>query len=156
MTTYGAFGIIKNTQNQVLLVRRRDFPLWDLPGGTRQQGESFEDCVCREIREETGLTVTINICVGQYFRPLHHDKQVIFMVKLRDVNQSLMTEGPETKRLAYFSVNQLPNNLVALRRQQIRDALIHKHGLQVIEKENRLLYLLEQVIRKLSHYFQKH
>lgn len=37
---------------------------WDLPGGHLVIGELFEECVAREIQEETGLTVTIERLLG--------------------------------------------------------------------------------------------
>ena len=33
--------------------------VWILPGGGREEGESEEDCVVREVREETALTVRV-------------------------------------------------------------------------------------------------
>lgn len=38
--------------------------LWDFPGGRVEPGERFDACLKREIKEETGLKVTIG-------RPLH-------------------------------------------------------------------------------------
>lgn len=47
--------------NRLLVIQRDDIPtipypgLWDLPGGGREAGESPQDCVLRETREEVGL-----------------------------------------------------------------------------------------------------
>ena len=46
--------------NRVLLIRRGQEPLkgeWSLPGGVLELGETLEDGVCREVAEETGLSV---------------------------------------------------------------------------------------------------
>jgi 8-oxo-dGTP diphosphatase len=42
--------------------------LWEFPGGKREAGETFEQCLVREIREELG----VEISVGQLFEEIHH------------------------------------------------------------------------------------
>lgn len=45
---------------QVLLIRRGQEPLkgqWSLPGGAVELGETLEEAICREVLEETGLSV---------------------------------------------------------------------------------------------------
>jgi len=33
--------------------------MWEFPGGTREEGETLEECLVREIREELDLTVRV-------------------------------------------------------------------------------------------------
>jgi mutator protein MutT len=43
--------------------------LWEFPGGKREAGETFEQCLVREIREELG----VEISVGELFEEIVHD-----------------------------------------------------------------------------------
>jgi 8-oxo-dGTP pyrophosphatase MutT (NUDIX family) len=53
----GGRAILEDEQQRVLLMKRSDLGLWDLPGGSADEGESAEGCVVREVYEETGLRV---------------------------------------------------------------------------------------------------
>ena len=51
--------------------RRADAHLvgcWEFPGGKREAGETFEQCLAREIREELGVAIT----VGDLFEEIAH------------------------------------------------------------------------------------
>ncbi|WP_230295949.1 NUDIX domain-containing protein [Deinococcus sp. 6GRE01] len=50
-------GVAVVRGESVLLVRRGDNALWDVPGGGADAGETPEDTGRRELREETGLSV---------------------------------------------------------------------------------------------------
>ncbi|MFJ2148774.1 NUDIX hydrolase [Streptomyces microflavus] len=59
---YVVGALITDEDGRVLLLRRRpdDFlgGLWELPSGGVEPGERLVDALCREVLEETGLTVT--------------------------------------------------------------------------------------------------
>ena len=42
--------------------------LWEFPGGKREAGETFEQCLAREIQEELG----VKISVGELFETITH------------------------------------------------------------------------------------
>jgi mutator protein MutT len=53
-------GAVILHENKILLIQRGQEPLkgeWSLPGGALELGETLEQGVCREVREETGLEV---------------------------------------------------------------------------------------------------
>jgi 8-oxo-dGTP diphosphatase len=58
---------------RVLITQRRTGDhlggLWEFPGGKRHPGESYEDCLRRELMEELGIEVE----VGERFATVTHD-----------------------------------------------------------------------------------
>jgi 8-oxo-dGTP diphosphatase len=64
-------AIIKDGDGRLLLIKRGHEPgagLWSLPGGRIEAGETDEEAVIREIREETGLIVVPGRLVGSVQR----------------------------------------------------------------------------------------
>lgn len=53
-------GALILDRDRILMAERGGEPLkgwWSIPGGLVETGESLEEAVCREVREETGLRV---------------------------------------------------------------------------------------------------
>lgn len=60
-------AIISDAAGRLLLIKRGHEPgkgLWSLPGGRVEAGETDEQAVAREVREETGLTVAVGQLAG--------------------------------------------------------------------------------------------
>jgi len=60
-------AVITDGNGRLLLVRRGHAPgagLWSLPGGRVEPGESDHAALMRELREETGLLVSVGRLVG--------------------------------------------------------------------------------------------
>ncbi len=64
-------AIVRHRDGRILVIQRGQPPaegMWSLPGGRVEAGEGAEDAVVREIREETGLDVTVVREVGTVIR----------------------------------------------------------------------------------------
>ena len=57
-------GVIRQG-DKVLLLQTED-GYWDLPGGKLQSGESPEECLHRELQEETGLDIDVGDLIGSF------------------------------------------------------------------------------------------
>jgi len=62
-----AAAIIEN--GKILMIRRVDNDKWSLPGGTLDFGESLEECITREVKEETGLEIQVDKIINIYSNP---------------------------------------------------------------------------------------
>lgn len=60
---------ILNSKHQLLMLHRKDNQKWTMPGGTLEFGESMTECALREVKEESGLNVTIKDIIGTYTDP---------------------------------------------------------------------------------------
>jgi mutator protein MutT len=78
LVTVGA--LIFNELGQVLMIRTQKWSnLWGIPGGKIEWGETSEDALRREVKEETGLEieairfVLVQDCIGsrEYYREAH-------------------------------------------------------------------------------------
>jgi ADP-ribose pyrophosphatase YjhB (NUDIX family) len=59
-------GVVFDQHDRVLAIRRRDNGQWQPPGGVLELDETFEDGVCREVLEETGVHVQVERLTGVY------------------------------------------------------------------------------------------
>jgi len=109
-------AIITDAQGRVLLQRRSDFPWWGLPGGVLERGERLEECLRREVWEETGLHVDPGRLVGVYSSPDFNvtypngDRVQQFTVcfACRVTGGRLRADGDEVLGLAHFPLDDLP------------------------------------------------
>ncbi len=111
-----ASAIIPAGEGRILLQRRSDFAWWGLPGGVLERGEGLEDCLVREVREETGLHAVPERLVGIYSSPDFdvtypngdQVQQFTACFTCRVTGGTLQPDGGECLELAPFAPNRLP------------------------------------------------
>jgi ADP-ribose pyrophosphatase YjhB (NUDIX family) len=93
-------------RSRVLLILRRDVPVWVLPGGGIDSGESSENATIREILEETGLSVKVERLVGLYL-PINRlaKRTVLYECSVISGNPQ---GSDETRMAQFFPLDQLP------------------------------------------------
>ena len=103
---------------RVLLVRRGRAPLkglWSLPGGHVEFGESLEQAVRREVREETGLDVAVlrridiaEIIGGAGTPSPHHYVLIVFAAEIRRGTLLAGDDAAEARFVAPAEFDELP------------------------------------------------
>jgi 8-oxo-dGTP diphosphatase len=93
-------------RTQLLLLKRRDIPVWVLPGGGLESEETPEEGVQREVLEETGLEVSIVRKVAEYL-PVNWMTQLTHLFECR-IQRGECKTGQETKEVRFFPLDELP------------------------------------------------
>ena len=119
---------------KVLLVKRAIKPFkgyWTLPGGHVRLGETVEDAVHREIKEETGLDVEIEKMVGIYSDPKRDPRGHVITIAyiLKPIGGELKFDEEEASDIKYF--RNLPKKIGFDHRKIIMDAKMMMRNLKI-------------------------
>jgi 8-oxo-dGTP pyrophosphatase MutT (NUDIX family) len=125
-----ASAVIFDRRGRVLLQQRSDGGQWGLPGGGHEIGESATEAVIREVREETGLRVSVRRLIGVYSDPklqvvrypdgnVWHYVTACFECVVRG---GRLTTCDETLALEWFPPARLPKQILPNHVIRIRDA----------------------------------
>jgi A/G-specific adenine glycosylase len=57
--------------------------LWEFPGGKRKRGESLEECLRREIREELGISIEVGKQMAQVEHTYTHFRITLYAFECR-------------------------------------------------------------------------
>jgi len=99
--------------DEIVLVKRGKEPYkgkYALPGGVVDYGEKVEDCVVREIREETGLDTRVLDLIGVYSDPSRDPRGhcISAVFHLARVGGSLHS-GDDAAEVRTFSLTKVPS-----------------------------------------------
>ncbi len=125
-----ATAIIPFSEDKILLIKRNTLPFkgyWGLPGGRMDPGETVDQTVIRECKEETGLDVAVVQKIGEYVEKGIKDDvdyeyyPTCFLVKV--VGGELKRQESEIQDIKVFSLKALPEPLAFEHDKMIADYL---------------------------------
>lgn len=127
----GACALLEDARGRLLLQRRSLDGTWGPPGGQMELGETLEECVRRELMEETGLGLGALCLLGVFSGPAHYYRHecgdenfnVTAAFVCREFSGSPSIKDDETLELNFFSINELPDDL-AVQDRPIVDAYV--------------------------------
>lgn len=115
----GAFATLFDGDGRVLLVRRRDYPVWNLPGGKVETDETPWEAVVRETREETGLEIEVHRLTGVYSKLSRGELVLNFAGRVVGGQPVPTEEGAESQ---FFPVASLPDPTLPKHIERILDS----------------------------------
>lgn len=123
----GVTGIVRAQDGRVLLLRHRLWPAdgqWGFPSGFAKRGETFQQTVVREVREETGLTVRVGRLVelrsGSRYRVEAYYEAALVGGVDGPVVESAVLERREILEARLFPLDALPKGMPPLHRELAR------------------------------------
>ena len=123
-----ATAIIPYPPDKILLIKRRTVPFkgyWALPGGRVDPGETVEQTIVREVKEETGLDVTVVSKIGDYHEQGVQDGveydyyPACFLVKT--VGGEIKKQESEIEEVKLFSLAAISEAMAFGHAQMIKD-----------------------------------
>ena len=122
-------AVVLDSLGRVLLHRRSDFGVWGLPGGHPEAGESLQDCVVREIFEETGLQARGPLEVYGYsssgdietttYPNGHVVHSYTLLVLVRHWSGEPIRANEESLEVRFFAPNELPARILPNERRSL-------------------------------------
>lgn len=132
-----AVACIFDAEGRILLQRRGDrddADAWGFPGGAIELGESAEEAMLREVREETGLAVTVESLLGVYTNyfdeyPNGDQAQTIAIFFVCSAHGGLArVDGRETLELRFFAPSDAPPLFTQQHRDALADLIARRRG----------------------------
>lgn len=112
----GVALIVNNNKGQILLGLRNSNlgkKTWGLPGGKLEKGETIENCIIRETKEEIGLTLEemkYNCITNDIYEDGNHFVTIfVDAIKIHGIPTRM--EPEKCLEWKYFDIDNLPRNL---------------------------------------------
>lgn len=105
---FGVFAVVFNHAGEVLLVENSYAKGWRLPGGGVEWGESVEESMARELREEVQLEAKRMKLVNIHHMLWNGASNQIIVFRVDEFSGEARADGNEILRVMWASPDRLP------------------------------------------------
>lgn len=117
-----AAAVAVRDDGKVLAIQRRDNRHWEPPGGVVEPGETILECLVREVREETGLTVEPGPLTGVY---QNTKLDVVALVFRCVVTGGEASTNDESLRISWLAVDEVRSAMDEAYAIRVLDGVSH-------------------------------
>ena len=109
--------IIYDKEKEILFEKRTDNGMWCVPGGALELGESLEEALKREVKEETSLDIfnpkLFDVRAGVHMIYPNKD-EVYYTDVVYEINEykGELKPDSESKELCWIKIDELPNDIM--------------------------------------------
>lgn len=120
---------------KLLLIRRADNALWDIPGGAVESGEEVLAAAQRELTEEAGVAAPsatlLDVFSGPAFQHTYPDGNVVDWVTMLFITQEVQgppRAGDDAALVQWWPLNALPEVVSTATQRYFQAILSHVGG----------------------------
>ena len=139
----GVAGVVVNSLGQWLVVKKAYSGLkgrWSLPAGFVNGGETVDEAVVREIKEETGIDCFVSGLIGfrsGVIRDEISDNMAIFYCRMKDEEQPLYIQEDELLEAKWlFPQELMQDEMTSVLLKEMVSNQFEKHQLEMINGIN--------------------
>jgi ADP-ribose pyrophosphatase YjhB (NUDIX family) len=122
-----AGALVFDQAGRVLLQRRADDGIWNIPGGAMEPGETLEQTAQREVREETGLAIDglklLCVLSGPEFFHVYPSGDAVYHVAAIYLAEQIRgtpgTNDAEAAETRFFEFSETPSNVNLISRSAL-------------------------------------
>ena len=127
-------AVLIEIDSRLVMIRRANQPglgLWSFPSGYVDRGESVEDAAIREVKEETGLDISVTGLLGVYSGQA---SPIVLVVYTGRVDGGDLSPGHDADEASLYAPSDLPELAFQRDRQIIKQWLSSRPATQARSK----------------------
>jgi 8-oxo-dGTP diphosphatase len=136
----GVMVVVLDEEDRLFLVRNTYDPRysWSLPGGWMGKNEQPEECIVREVQEETGFALEVDRLLATRTHPRLPSVDIVYQGRIVGGTFKVSAEIAE---YGYFALNELPDGLTPIHQRLLTwlgvDQIIERDASTKRDTENK-------------------